>query len=80
MIRVEDFGTINPCSEANTGFAFGLTIGRSVAAIRRMADLIEDGTLCLQTVEINQTAAYDDFAHQQFVLKFAERLRISDKP
>jgi len=56
------------------GFAFAFDAQSLAAGFRKLADQIEAGGMCVQSVTINKALTSDDFAGSALTLKFIEKV------
>jgi hypothetical protein len=71
--------TINAAECANrTGkHAFGLNDAKAVAALRKLADDIEAGSVALQSVTIASHATHEEFAIREVIIEVLEEYPIA---
>jgi hypothetical protein len=60
------------CADRAGRHAFGLNDAKAVAALRRLADEIEAGTVVLQSVSTSSHATHEEFAVREIVIEVLE--------
>lgn len=67
-MKIEDFG-----EPQDSGYVFGLSKSRAVAALRNFADHLEREDCVLAKVDIHSAVKHDDFATHTLTITFAEK-------
>jgi hypothetical protein len=60
------------CANQAGRHAFGLNDAKAVAALRKLADDIEAGTVALQSVTTSSHATHEEFAVREIVIELLE--------
>jgi len=60
------------CAERAGKYAFGLDNQKTAAALRRLADEIETGSIVLQSFSTSSYATQDEFAVREVVIEILE--------
>ena len=60
------------CADRDGNHAFGLNDAKAVAALRKLADEIEAGTVVLHSVTTSSHAAHEEFAIREVIVEVLE--------
>lgn len=60
------------CADRAGKHAFGLNDTKAIAALRKLADDIEDGTVVLNSVTTSSHATHEEFAVREVVIEVLE--------
>jgi hypothetical protein len=60
------------CADRAGNHAFGLNDAKAVAALRKLADDIEDGTVALFSVTTSSHATHEEFTVREVILEVLE--------
>lgn len=60
------------CASKAGKYAFGLDEARTAAALRKLADEIESGSVALHSVSTSSHAAHDEFTIRELVIEVLE--------
>lgn len=63
------------CADRAGKHAFGLNNNKTVSALRKLADDIEDGTVVLNSLTTSSHATHEEFAVREIVIEVLEDYR-----